>query len=265
MTESHSSVESLWDMRLRRMPALLTRMSTVPNSRTAVSMISRAPASVATEAVQASALPPRARISSTTWLATLVSAPEPSRATPRSLTTTRAPRAASCRAMLRPMPRPEPVTTATRPSSTTSLIGNPAAAGARLSRQCHQLALDDLAGRVHRQLCREQHDLRAFVGGDAGRAPVQHVVLGQRLPWFRNDERADALAQPAVRRPHDRHGAHPRVTGDGFLHLAWYDVDASGDDQVLSPLDHANAAIRVHDGEIAAERPAVAELSLIHI
>ena len=42
--------------------------------------------------------------------------PLPSRAEPRSLTSTFAPRAASCKAWLRPRPPPAPVTMATRPS-----------------------------------------------------------------------------------------------------------------------------------------------------
>ena len=44
------------------------------------------------------------------------SAPRPSMVPPRSLTTTLAPRAASSRAWARPIPRPAPVTIATRPS-----------------------------------------------------------------------------------------------------------------------------------------------------
>ena len=45
------------------------------------------------------------------------SAPLPSSSAPRSLTTTRAPREASRRAIDAPMPRPAPVMTATRPSN----------------------------------------------------------------------------------------------------------------------------------------------------
>ena len=59
---------------------------------------------------------PAARISATTASAAALLPPLPSRAEPRSLTSTFAPRAASCKAWLRPRPPPAPVTMATRPS-----------------------------------------------------------------------------------------------------------------------------------------------------
>src|SRR3990172_10639186 len=49
-------------------------------------------------------------------------APVPSRAPPRSFTTTFAPREARSRAWARPRPPPAPVTMATRPSNLTSLM-----------------------------------------------------------------------------------------------------------------------------------------------
>ena len=65
----------------------------------------------------ATAFPPAWAISATTAWAGPVSCPEPSIATPRSLTTTEAPSLASSRATDLPIPRPAPVTIATRPSS----------------------------------------------------------------------------------------------------------------------------------------------------
>src|SRR5215471_11312096 len=70
----------------------------------------------------ATALPPPRLISSTTWCAGVESGLLPSSATPRSATTTLAPSRASKRATPDPMPRPEPVTTATRPSSLPMLV-----------------------------------------------------------------------------------------------------------------------------------------------
>ena len=67
--------------------------------------------------VEAIASPPTALISSTTDCAGPASLPEPSRLAPTSLTTTRAPSAASSMAMPRPMPRPAPVTIATLPAT----------------------------------------------------------------------------------------------------------------------------------------------------
>src|SRR5574343_735080 len=74
------------------------------------------PAGSVTEQPLAMATPPAARISATTASAAALLPPLPSRAEPRSLTSTLAPRAASCRAWLRPRPPPAPVTMATRPS-----------------------------------------------------------------------------------------------------------------------------------------------------
>src|SRR5258705_8964968 len=56
------------------------------------------------------AVPPRFLISSTTSSAGAALVPEPSAATPGSLTTTLAPSAAQSSAISRPMPRPAPVT-----------------------------------------------------------------------------------------------------------------------------------------------------------
>ena len=57
-----------------------------------------------------------AKRSATASAAGPASVPSPSIDPPRSFTTTLAPRAASKRAYARPMPRPAPVTMATRPS-----------------------------------------------------------------------------------------------------------------------------------------------------
>src|ERR1700744_3628748 len=66
----------------------------------------------------ATASPPAAVISSTTlWAALPPPAGDPSRPTPMSLTTTRAPSAANARACARPIPPPAPVTMTTRPST----------------------------------------------------------------------------------------------------------------------------------------------------
>ncbi|SIJ73565.1 Uncharacterised protein [Mycobacteroides abscessus subsp. abscessus] len=75
-----------------------------------------APLQSATSSPLVTASPPAAVISSTTSCAGLVPA-DPSRPTPMSLTTTRAPSAANASACARPMPRPAPVMMTTRPSS----------------------------------------------------------------------------------------------------------------------------------------------------
>ncbi len=74
------------------MPALQTRMSIWPKLSNAVLAILSPPSMVETSSPLATALPPAATISSTTfWAAALVPEPDPSRDPPRSFTTTEAP------------------------------------------------------------------------------------------------------------------------------------------------------------------------------
>src|SRR6202022_3381439 len=98
------------------MPALLTTIARLPNSSSACWTMRSPPSAVATVSWLATALPPAARISSTTCAAGSVSPA-------RSLTTTRAPRRASSRAWQRPRPRPAPVTIATSPSNLSGAVG----------------------------------------------------------------------------------------------------------------------------------------------
>src|SRR5271155_1891259 len=86
-------------------------------------MIALPPSGVATDSVQATASPPNALISLTTWSAGPASAPSPFTLLPGSLTTTFAPFDPSSRAYSRPSPRPAPVITATRPSNLRSVTG----------------------------------------------------------------------------------------------------------------------------------------------
>src|SRR6266404_6274754 len=82
----------------------------------AVSIIALDPLQLLTSLPSATAFPPAWEISLTTCCAGEVSVPLPSRLPPRSLTTTFAPWAANMSAYWRPMPRPAPVTSTTRPS-----------------------------------------------------------------------------------------------------------------------------------------------------
>src|SRR5436190_18114399 len=117
-----------WKMRSRRMPALLTRMSTRPKAVSVAFTISSAFFGSAMESVEAMASPPLRLISSTTCCAGPASVPAPSRLAPMSQTTTRAPSCASKSAMPRPMPRPAPVTMATLPA-TMPVMRGPCSAG----------------------------------------------------------------------------------------------------------------------------------------
>src|SRR6516225_1299141 len=114
-TSDQSDQLMRWKMRSRKMPALLTRMSTRPKAASAAFTISSAFFGSAIDSVEAIALPPPRLISSTISCAGEASVPAPSRLAPMSQTTTAAPSRAIVSAMPRPMPRPAPVTIATLP------------------------------------------------------------------------------------------------------------------------------------------------------
>ena len=121
MTSSHSCSVMLKTIRSRRMPATLTTMLSLPNSSMADSTSFSAAVKSAMSAPLAMAFPPASPISATTSCAGPESCPEPWTDAPRSLTTTAAPSAASSRATDLPIPRPAPVTIATRPFSRAML------------------------------------------------------------------------------------------------------------------------------------------------
>src|SRR5437867_1290683 len=128
-TASQSSSAMLKIIRSRRMPALLTTMLSLPKVSSAHWTRRLAALKSATLSPFAIAWPPVFLISATTsWAGVAVGAPVPSKCAPRSFTTTFAPCLAMSNASSRPMPRPEPVTIATLPSSN---IGEPPCAGFR--------------------------------------------------------------------------------------------------------------------------------------
>ena len=115
-TLSQSDISILAKLLSRRMPALFTRMSMRPHwSRVCLTMASTC-SSLDTSAPLAIASPPAALISATTFSAASLEPPVPSRAPPKSLTTTLAPNLASDSAWDLPRPLAAPVTIATRPS-----------------------------------------------------------------------------------------------------------------------------------------------------
>ena len=117
MTSSHSVSVMLKTIRSRRMPATLTSTSSRPNCSIAPATRFSAASKSEMSAPLTTALPPASTISATTCWAGPASLPDPSISAPRSLTTTAAPSLASSVATDRPIPRPAPVTIATRPSS----------------------------------------------------------------------------------------------------------------------------------------------------
>ena len=108
MMRSHSSSVQSSTMPLPTMPALLTRMSSLPNLETAVATASRQSASLVTSSRTKTQSPPASLISAS------VRRPSSSRISPM---TTFAPSRASILASAAPMPLAPPLTSATLPST----------------------------------------------------------------------------------------------------------------------------------------------------
>src|SRR5436853_7887496 len=99
------------------------------------------------------------------------------------------------RAMASPMPLAPPVTSAAR-SATLRLLF-------LFLLLLLELALDDPAGRVARQLVEELHFARHLVAREVLLHVILDLVLGQ-LAGARHDERLEALAEVRVLDPDDR-------------------------------------------------------------
>src|ERR1700761_570065 len=180
----------------------------VPTKRSAKSVAVTLP-------TQATASPPASRIACTASAAG---------ASSRSLTTMRAPSLARWSAIARPMPRPEPVTSATLPSSLGVMFMFPwEFSGQRDQRLADDLGLAELVG-------------AAQLDAHAGLALVHQFLDHAAAAAHRVAEMGDALearveaAQPALRRPlreqpsepghaehalgeHVRHAGAPREVG----------------------------------------------------
>ncbi len=215
MTASHSSSVMFTSIRSRRIPALLTRMSSRPYCSSAwATRCSAAPKSETSSAF-ATASPPAAAISSTTDWAGVVSAPSPASEPPRSLTTTRAPASASASACSRPIPRPAPVTIATFPSSD----------GMREDRTTHGLRRQPGTERDLRLRRVSVADLAGGVGGARGgdaRARAVRLHRGRRRLGVDDARQPGGVRAPAAPSPdadrkpragHLRRGARDALSG----------------------------------------------------
>src|SRR5579862_1781241 len=271
ITASHSSSVMLTIMRSRRMPALLTRTSRPPNVSTAWWTMRAAPAQSATSSVLATASPPASAIDAATSRAGPPSAPVPSRAPPRSLTTTRAPWAASISAWSRPIPRPAPVTMHTRPSRERPITRS--SCGRRASGPSHDLgvvagpvallehALVELAVRVARQLLHEVDALRALVGRQLAPAVLQQLLLqflARGCSRDQLDDRLHLLAHLRVGNADDGDVGDGGVGGQHVLRLLRVDVDAARDDHVGGPVGEVQVPVGVEVADVADGPPAVA-------
>src|SRR6187399_2550711 len=160
------------------MPALAHSRSTLPHSLVARSTIALTCSKFETSALSAIAVPPALRISSTTASAGVSDPPVPSRAPPKSLTTTLAPRLASPSACARPRPLPAPVTIATRPSNLIAMRSFPFFFPSPLGRRWREAPdegfspKDELAERTP-----HPSSLREATLSHKGRGDAQHALI----------------------------------------------------------------------------------------
>src|SRR5437763_14687917 len=196
-TASKSDSSILSSVLSRMMPALFTRMSTLPNESSAVCTMLAAPANSLTESKLGTATPPSASISLHTSTAGRSSVASPDRLAPTSFTTTLAPSAARHLANSRPMPRPDPVTMATRSSSSMrrSLKGS-----------CQRSAVDLVHAR-ERQGVDDAHLFGKLVGGQSRRRELAEVLERRSCPAAGRNHECDAdLAHDPVRPGHHGDG-----------------------------------------------------------
>src|ERR1700758_5125035 len=136
----------------------------------------------------ATASPPAAVISSTTPCAALPPlAGDPSRPTPMSLTTTRAPSAAKASACARPIPPPAPVTMTTRPSTKPiPLLLTRLLVGARRAQVRRRLT-----AAVHLQC--GSANIRGHIGSQNRCGPADVAGLSQPSQWHRGGDARNRL------------------------------------------------------------------------
>src|SRR5437588_7489392 len=182
MTASKSLSSILTRVLSRMIPALLTRMSRRPKASRAVCTMRPAPSNSLTESKLGTAAPPSASISLQTSTAGRSSVVSPERLAPRSFTTTLAPSDASDLANSRPIPRPDPVTMATRSSSSMrrSLKGS-----------CQRSAVD-FVHRRERQGVDDAHLSGKLVGGQSRRRELAEVLERRSCPAAGRDHECDA-------------------------------------------------------------------------
>src|SRR4051812_36583230 len=221
------------------MPALLTSTSRRPNSPTAVPTSVSAPLSRDTSLLSAIATPPASLISATTDDAGSASAPSPSMDPPRSLTTTRAPRSARRRACARPIPRPAPVTTATRPSKLCSRTLQP------FKTVCTDQSV---------YFCGSHHDFGSCLR--RGSFDVQKAVSGEARrseKWnARRDVIVDTSAQVFARGGYHATGIVELCAANGLAKGAFYHYIESKEDLLAAIHDRVMDEVMLGADRVAA-------------
>src|SRR3954469_25408251 len=119
-----------------------------------------------------------------------------------------------------------------------------------------ELLLQDLAGRVARQLVHELDLPRHLVAREVGLHLLLDLVLRRPRPLLR-DERLQPLAELLVVDADHGHLVHPVHLRDEVLDLAREHVLAAGDDHVVVAAGHVQAALLVEVADVARGHQAV--------
>src|SRR4051794_34919967 len=114
-----------------------------------------------------------------------------------------------------------------------------------------ELPLEDLAGRVARQLVDEDDVARDLVAREVRLDVVPELVLRRRPARLDDDERAQPLAELLVLDADDGHLADRRVAGEQVLDLAREHVLAARDDHLVVATGDEQAAVLVEVADVA--------------
>src|SRR4051794_4581440 len=114
-----------------------------------------------------------------------------------------------------------------------------------------ELPLEDLAGRVARQLVDEHDVARDLVAREVRLDVVSELVLRRRPARLDDDERAQPLAELLVLDADDGHVADRRVAGEQVLDLAREHVLAARDDHLVVATSDEQAAVLVEVADVA--------------
>src|SRR5262249_39435186 len=122
-----------------------------------------------------------------------------------------------------------------------------------------QLALENLAVRVLRQLRKELHRRRLLVRREPQAAVLDDVCLRSLRRRPEDHQGLDGLAPLLVRYTDDSHLLDGWVRADDLLDLARVDVGAAGDDHVFLAVSDVQVSVLVQVPDVPGMEPAVPE------
>src|SRR5436190_9609671 len=201
-------------------------------------------------------------MSATVCLAGASSFPVPDVSQPMSFTTTAAPARARRRACARPSPRPDPVTSATRPARGPDAVTAPRAICSSLIStpdERTQHVLLDLAGGRTREVVDEAQLFRPLLAREPARVEMIAHRVEAKLGHARKEtnHRATVLPVASVRRGHDRDLGDAGKALQQLFHLRGTDVLTTADDDVLLAIGDREVPVGIDDADVAGRVPAV--------